>query len=92
MATPPPTSINVAGPLAPYAMGFCAELSRRGYPPSSATVRMLLGDQRNSTSTINETRGQPTVVPPCVRLAAPSLLCKEPVIKEVIGRPLAHAG
>jgi hypothetical protein len=42
MASPPPSRIHVTGALAPYAAGFCGELSRRGYTSSSASVRLLL--------------------------------------------------
>lgn len=42
MASPHPSAIRVTGTLAPYAAGFCNELTQRGYTPSSASVRMLL--------------------------------------------------
>lgn len=42
MASPSPSTIRVTGALSPYAAGFREELARRGYTPSSASVRMLL--------------------------------------------------
>ena len=42
MASPHPSAIRVAGALSPFAAGFRGELARRGYTPSSTSVRMLL--------------------------------------------------
>lgn len=42
MASPSPSAIRVTGALSPYATGFRGELARRGYTPSSTSVRMLL--------------------------------------------------
>jgi integrase/recombinase XerD len=37
-----PSRVRVTGPLGPYAGGFCAELGRQGYAPSSAVNQMKL--------------------------------------------------
>lgn len=37
-----PTEVRIVGPLAPYAGGFCAELSAQGYTPLSAANQMRL--------------------------------------------------
>ena len=37
-----PSRVRVAGPLEPYARGFCAELARQGYARSSAVEQLKL--------------------------------------------------